>query len=141
LLDFDENQFIMSASCGVDDVSVSKLEDMGLVAAHAYTIIAVKQEADSDGEEVRLVQLRNPWGKFEWNGDWSDTSPRWSEELRDAVGWSNADDGTFWMCFEDFKRYFKWVQVCKLNDEYNYSFTECQQKPLDDYNLQKLLVV
>ena len=42
LMDFDDRQFIMSASCGVDDASVSQLEDMGLVAAHAYTIIAVK---------------------------------------------------------------------------------------------------
>ena len=86
------------------------------------------------------MQLRNPWGKFEWNGYWSDASSLWTFELKESVGWSNADDGTFWMCYDDFRQYFKWVQVCKLNDEYNYSFTECQQKPFDDYNLQKLLV-
>ena len=74
---------------------------MGLVAAHAYTLIAVRLVMDDEGKEVRLVQLRNPWGKFEWNGDWSDDSSCWTEDLKQMVGWTSEDDGTFWMCFED----------------------------------------
>ena len=30
----------------------------------------------------RLLQLRNPWGKLEWRGDWSDTSSKWTPRLR-----------------------------------------------------------
>ena len=34
---------------------------------------------------MRLVQLRNPWGKFEWRGDWSDKSTKWTDALKHAV--------------------------------------------------------
>ena len=38
----------------------------GLVSGHAYSLIQARQTSDGH----RLVQLRNPWGDFEWNGDW-----------------------------------------------------------------------
>ena len=98
--------YIMAASCGTDNASVEQMQEMGLVAAHAYTLIAVAMEVDENGETVRLVKLRNPWGKFEWNGDWSDESSLWTEELKEAVGMTSSDDGTFWMSFEDLQRYF-----------------------------------
>lgn len=33
------------------------------------------------------------------------------------------------MAYEDMKRYFKWVDVCKINDSYAYAFARCTQKP------------
>ena len=56
---------------------------------------------------VKLVQIRNPWGHFEWKGAWGDKSECWTEDLKAELGWSDADDGLFWMCFDDFKQYFK----------------------------------
>lgn len=46
----------------------------GLVSGHAYTLIAVQQLSSG----ARLLKLRNPWGRFEWNGDWSDKSALWT---------------------------------------------------------------
>ena len=30
-----------------------------------------------DGSKVQLILLRNPWGKREWNGLWSDGCEQW----------------------------------------------------------------
>ena len=37
-----------------------------------------------------LVQLRNPWGNFEWQGDWSDHSDLWTPTLRAEVRIQNS---------------------------------------------------
>jgi calpain-15 len=49
-----------------------------------------------------LLKLRNPWGEKEWNGDWSDTSPKWTAELKKSLGFTAGEDGTFFMALEDF---------------------------------------
>jgi hypothetical protein len=28
----------------------------------------------------QLLNIRNPWGEKEWDGDWSDMSELWTEE-------------------------------------------------------------
>jgi hypothetical protein len=50
----------------------------------------------------RILQLRNPWGKGEWKGDWSDESNKWTPALKQELGWSDADDGIFWIRIDDF---------------------------------------
>jgi calpain-15 len=47
------------------------------------------------------VQLRNPWKEGEWNGRFSDSSDDWTPQLKKDLGWSDANDGIFWMTFED----------------------------------------
>ena len=48
----------------------------------------------------------------------------------------NADDGTFWMCFDDFKDYFKRFEICKYRDDF-----EFQGVPLDTSNGYNLVQV
>ena len=46
-------------------------EKYGLVGGHAYSLtdaVTVK----SNGRDVDLVRVRNPWGHTEWTGPWSD---------------------------------------------------------------------
>jgi calpain-15 len=33
----------------------------------------------------KLINIRNPWGQFEWEGDWSDKSEKWTEEMKSLV--------------------------------------------------------
>lgn len=94
----------------------------GLIMGHAYSIL------DTDvlyrnGREIRLIQLRNPWGKDEWNGDWSDTSRLWTEEERAKlmVKEHECNDGIFWMCFDDFIQEFNELHICKVSPKFTYN--------------------
>lgn len=68
-----------------------------MIVKHAYTVIAVK-----DVKVAKLVQIRNPWGKTEWNGDWGDKSNLWTPTLKEECNFVDANDGTFWMSWDDF---------------------------------------
>jgi len=93
----------------------------GLVPGHAYTIIQVK-EANGN----RLLNIRNPWGWFEWDGDWSDNSPLWTKQMIQALDpVLDEKDGTFWMAYDDFIRNFSAVNICRAN-----SFFEARLKGL-----------
>ncbi len=49
-----------------------------LLFPHRYSFLDA-QEVDG----FKLVQLRNPWGQFEWTGDWSDAdTTHWTERIR-----------------------------------------------------------
>ena len=51
----------------------------GLIDNHAYSLLSTKIVTDyKTNEEVKLLQLRNPYGFREWKGDWSDQSEKWS---------------------------------------------------------------
>ena len=56
---------------------------------------------DLEKNEIRLVQVRNPWGDGgEWKGPWSDRSKKWqsvSESIRKQLHPKASDDGVFWI--------------------------------------------
>lgn len=86
--------------------TVEEKNDEGIVSGHAYTILDVQNVIDSNSNPRRIVQIRNPWGKFEWNGEFSDNSNSWRSQDRQKLGINKRDDGIFWMAFEDFVRYY-----------------------------------
>lgn len=99
------------------NVSETPNEKTGLVGGHAYSLLGA-YEVDYRGQKVRLVKMRNPWGKGEWKGDWSDNSPLWTPELRNQLRLTNADDGVFHMTFSDAGKYFSDFAVCHYRDNY-----------------------
>ena len=78
--------------------------------------IVAEEEAEtarrSADETLRLVRVRNPWGRKEWNGEWGTGSEVWTKKLGAELGHVRADDGTFWMSFRDFVSRFSRVDVC-----------------------------
>ncbi|EOO03455.1 putative calpain family cysteine protease protein [Phaeoacremonium minimum UCRPA7] len=71
-------------------------ERKGIVELHAYSVM---KAVEIDG--VRLVLLKNPWGKHEWKGPWSDGSKEWTPEWLTKLGHRFGDDGSFWISYDD----------------------------------------
>lgn len=67
---------------------------------------------------IRLVRIRNPWGKREWKGAWSVESDRWTKALRKRLGDESyaRGDGTFFMAFEDVLERFHHLDVAKTRE-------------------------
>ena len=95
---------------------------------------------DESENTITLVLLRNPWGSFEWKGDWSDASDLWTDELKESVGFVDRDDGAFWMSYTDMRKYFTNIDVCKIDDSYSYVFSKCNHFAKGGYTLRKLRV-
>ena len=111
LLRSQQSGFLLGAGSPVgasdreEDASAS-----GIVQSHAYSVLGL---ADVDGHQ--LIHVRNPWGRKEWTGDWSDRSALWTERLRAKVGGAPiADDGAFWMAWNDFVAAFDEVYLCRF---------------------------
>lgn len=65
------------------------------------------------------MKVRNPWGKREWNGDWSDDSPLWTSEAKKQVkDFESKDDGCFYISFKDYDKFFYMTCICFYNDTY-----------------------
>jgi hypothetical protein len=66
---------------------------------------------------VRLLRIRNPWGKREWKGEWSVNSEKWTTALRNKLGKQSfaKGDGTFFMAFGDVLRSFHHMDVAKCH--------------------------
>mmetsp|Transcript_34889 Transcript_34889/g.31411 ORF Transcript_34889/g.31411 Transcript_34889/m.31411 type:complete len:238 (-) Transcript_34889:869-1582(-) len=63
-------------------------ERLGLITGHAYTVIGTHFAQGN-----RLLHIRNPWGKVEWTGEYSDKSPLWTSSLKREVNHIDAEDG------------------------------------------------
>ena len=69
-----DNGCILSCGSKGKDETLEKGRDSvqgSIVAGHAYSILGM-YEPHLSTEKVQLLKLRNPWGGFEWQGDWGD---------------------------------------------------------------------
>jgi calpain-15 len=97
------------------------------VSSHAYALISVHNPLTDEGR-VQLLRLRNPWGSTEWQGDWSDKSDKWTPALKKELGWSDADDGMFFIPFDDYLNFYTSTTICKVHDNYHYNSVSTKQE-------------
>ncbi|XP_054899850.1 calpain-5-like [Poeciliopsis prolifica] len=115
---------IISSSIKTQGFGLESRTENELVRGHAYSITDVKRVRLSHGlqtyfknETIPLIRLRNPWGKTEWTGAWSDSSEEWSKvgDTEKRQPWHHSvDDGEFWMSFTDWCKNFTDADVCRL---------------------------
>lgn len=89
----------------------------GIIEGHAYS---VQRVVEMDGQ--RLILLRNPWGRGEWKGAWSDGSKEWTPEWMKRLGHRFGEDGEFWICYADLLRHYQCFERVRLfGPEWNVS--------------------
>ena len=116
MINAENKGYIMTAGTS-SDIANLNLDDVGLSAGHAYTVLGV-MEIDTGKEVEKVVRLRNPYGNGEFNGDWSDYSSKWTPELKKKYNLVIKDDGDFYMAFKDFINYYITLGICKLHPGY-----------------------
>ncbi|KAI1903606.1 hypothetical protein AGOR_G00028930 [Albula goreensis] len=124
LLKVYERGGLISCSIKASPEEIEARMPCGLVKGHAYSVTAVRKARLGHGlmaffrsEKVFLIRMRNPWGKTEWNGPWSDSSEEWQKVgsmEREAMEITVQDDGEFWMAFDDWCKFFTDADVCRL---------------------------
>ena len=131
----DQQKFPMCtavASQTDDDLTNANVKSVGLVDAHAYSLIGAKLiTLDDKGNTERLVQVRNPWGKKEWQGAWSDKSEKWDDFTKRQVDLQDKDDGCFWISFADYVKFFYITTICYYYENHYDNFLA------DQHELQK----
>ena len=124
------------ASMADEDLTNKEVKRAGLVDAHAYSLIGATIITDDNMRKVRLVKIRNPWGKKEWQGDWSDKSDKWTPKTKAQVKLANKNDGTFWISFEDYCEFFYITTICFYSEKYEDTFVT-DQHDFKKYGLVK----
>lgn len=139
----DEKEYIITGGCvgtGLAMEDQEKYAKLGLVMDHAYAIIEAK-EAELEGRNERLLKIRNPWGAFEWSGDWGDNSEKWTEAAKAAFGFTGpSDDGTFWMSFDDYLKYFESVTICRYEEGFDNDHIAMDQTREEDFSVVKMTI-
>jgi len=106
-------RWLMGASVFNAKAAVEEERPDGLLVNHAYGLLdCIKID------NIKLVKLRNPWGRKEWNGAWSDTSDEWNgkigSQIKAMTSYTLGDDGCFFMRIEDFCRIFNKLYTVRL---------------------------
>ncbi|XP_049613240.1 calpain-3b [Syngnathus scovelli] len=110
--------------CSIDVISPSKMEsktELGLVQGHAYSIIALEEcDEVAKDSKIRLIRLRNPWGRVLWKGPWTANSKEWSTISiadRNNLKKQTIEQSEFWMSFADFMKNYTNLEICNLTPD------------------------
>lgn len=69
--------------------------DMGLIRGHAYAVLDVVA-AKSRVQTLRMVKIKNPWGRLRWEGRFSSSDTRnWTTDLRKQLSYNPVSRKTF----------------------------------------------
>ena len=118
IMGWSNNKYTVMTLAATRERSQKPISDLGIKGNHAFTFLKAVEV-----ENVRLIQIRNPWGKCQngtrdrWQGDYSryNKNGEWTQTLKEIVNPGlDQNDGTFWMKLQDFRQYFRSASLCHL---------------------------
>ncbi len=116
------------------------LDAKGLVAGHAFTLISAK-EGKVGNKTEKLLKIRNPWGRKDWNGKWKDDSSAWTNEAKQVFGtMEKKDDGCFWIDYDDYLKYFDMADICYKQNNVCAKSIQCDPDRLEDPHVYELVI-
>jgi hypothetical protein len=132
--------------------SKSRIDDVdrkGLVVSHAYSIVAVlkiplshdtekifsKYQGTDKSSELRLIVIRNPWGRFVFRGLYETNRPPYHYiakilKIKSKIEHEDDEKGIFWMTYQEFLANMMQVLVVELTDDQ--VMEEIQREILND---------
>jgi len=136
--DSDDKGFIMACASR----STGDGKNVGIVQGHAYTLMKA-MEATLKSGDVRLLQIRNPWGNFDFTGSWSDGSKEWTKEAKKAFDYEEEakDDGIFHIEYSDYLTYFNDTEFCHVATPSTSKFIRIKGSNLTKFNFIDLTVL
>lgn len=143
---FDEEGYLLSFSTPGEGRWLENSADPSnassdLPKGQAFSVVLVKDVLGN-----QLLNLRSPLGPYEWRGDWSEKSPKWTQKIKDAVGpvfveTGEESDGTFWMSYQDAIKHFKALNVCRVKnwEEVRIKGKFIRVQDIDDPNIEVVM--
>ncbi len=119
LLNAINSDYVMTCLCSPEKKKLKTIAT-GLHNKHIYSILDILQ-FNHNGENVKLLKLRNPWGKSEWRGDWSNKWTKWPIEIKRQLLVNPEKNGIFWIPFEDVLTNFYDISMCKVRSDWTCS--------------------
>jgi hypothetical protein len=119
--------FTTSSSSSLDPLSVPSFSSSSTSTSEAQS---PEEECLSEVQmtgQLRLLRIRNPWGKTEWKGNFSSHSTLWTAKLKKLLSETSSrsnsscsvdtTDGSFWITYTDFLRRFVTIDICKAHSQ------------------------
>lgn len=127
----DDKDYIIATavSSARQGKNAAEMSAVGLVDAHAYSLISTYEEVDGHNQRLRLIKIRNPWGFKEWTGEWSDKSEKWTKEMKEKLDFEAQDDGIFFISFQDYLNFFYITTISKYVQDNDVSSVADQHEP------------
>lgn len=99
-------------------------------------MLQAEEITEANGNRVKLLKIRNCDTDFEWEGDWSDESAKWTPELAQQLNLEVKSDGIFWISLDDFMERYISLHICKFVDGYNFfNFEQEEWSNKDGYHI------
>ena len=132
----DSDAFDCIMTCSTD--GKENLKSKGLLNNHTYCLRSAYEKPIFE-DKVKLLKLNNPFGKGEWNGEWSDNSDKWNDETKELFQFGEKkDDGEFYISYEDFIQYFSDVAICVPYKPFLSRSFKIQKEETSQINVMKI---